>query len=322
MNNIINFFLEINLSEKHKKLTNDRKTFFIGGFLFLIGILFTGIIFELKLLCLIIYLIGIFSDKKYLSSPNLRLFLQSLLILFAIYLLEIRVYETRLDFLDNILKFKIISIIFTVFCILILINGSNFIDGVNCNLILYYLIITSLIIFINNENFYLLINKKDLIIIAIVLCFILILNFLGKITSGDSGAYLISFLWGINFINISSNDNFVSPFFIVLLLWYPAFENLFSIIRKLKLNKSALEADFNHFHQIIFLFVNTKIKNKKIANNFSGILINFYNILIFLFAIKYYNETKIMVLLTLINLFVYFISYFMILSFLKRSFKK
>ena len=27
MNNIIDFFLEINLSEKHKKLTNDKMTF-------------------------------------------------------------------------------------------------------------------------------------------------------------------------------------------------------------------------------------------------------------------------------------------------------
>tara|TARA_Y100000816_G_scaffold292540_1_gene288480 strand:- start:4220 stop:5188 length:969 start_codon:yes stop_codon:yes gene_type:complete len=322
MNNIINYFLEINLSEKHKKLTNDQKTFFLGGFLFLIGILFTGIIVELKIFCFIIYLIGIFSDKKYLSSPNLRLLLQTLLILFTIYILEIRVYETRLYLLDNILKFKIISIIFTAFCILILINGSNFIDGINCNLILYYLIITCIVIFLNNENFYILIKKKDLIIIAVSLCIILILNFLGKITSGDSGAYLISFIWGINLINISSNDNFVSPFFIVLLLWYPAFENLFSIVRKLRLNKSALEADFNHIHQILFLFINTKIKNKKIANNFSGILINSYNILIFLCAINYYNETKIMVLLILTNLVVYFISYFMILFFLKASFKK
>ena len=75
-------------------------------------------------------------------------------------------------------------------------NGSNFIDGINCNLVLYYLLITILIILINDDSFYLFVNKKDLFILSIFLFIILFLNFLGKIISGDSGAYLISFFWG------------------------------------------------------------------------------------------------------------------------------
>ena len=151
---------------------------------------------------------------------------------------------------------------------------------------------------------------------------ILFLNFLGKIISGDSGAYLISFFWGINLINISSNDYFVSPFFVVLLFWYPAFENLFSIIRKLRLNRSALKADFNHLHQLLFLFINLKIRNKKLANNLSGIIINFYNLIIFLIGINYYNNTEIMIILTLFNVSFYLICYFRILFVVKNSFKK
>ena len=90
----------------------------------------------------------------------------------------------------------------------------------------------------------------------------------------------------------------------------------------MKLNKSALEADFNHFHQLLFLFINLKIKNKKVANNLSGILINTYNLLIFSYAIKYYNETDIMIILTLMNLTVYLLSYFFLLNFIKKFFKK
>ena len=77
MFSFVNFFLEINHSEKHKKITKEVKVFFIGGLLFLIGILFTSISLEVKVFCTIIYIIGISSDKKYLSSPNLRLFLQA-----------------------------------------------------------------------------------------------------------------------------------------------------------------------------------------------------------------------------------------------------
>ena len=322
MNNILDFFLEINLNEKHKKITNDQKIFFIGGFLLLLGILFTSTEPEFKFLCSAVYLIGISSDKKYLSSPNVRLLLQTILILFSLYLLDLKIIETRIDLLDKLLKFDLISIIFTAFCILILMNGSNFIDGINCNLVLYYLLITILIIVINDDSFYLFVNKKDLFILSIFLFIILFLNFLGKIISGDSGAYLISFFWGINLINISSNDYFVSPFFVVLLFWYPAFENLFSIIRKLRLNRSALKADFNHLHQLLFLFLNLKIRNKKLANNLSGIIINFYNLIIFLIGINYYNNTEIMIILTLFNVSFYLICYFRILFVVKNSLKK
>ena len=41
-----------------------------------------------------------------------------------------------------------------------------------------------------------------------------------------------------------------------LIILVSAFENLFSIIRKLRLNRSALKADFNHLHQLLFLFIN------------------------------------------------------------------
>ena len=318
---MLDFFQEINLNEKHKKITTHQKTFFVGGLFFLFGFFFTEVKFEFKLLCVGIYLIGISSDKKYLTSPNLRLLLQAILIVFSLYLLDLKIIETRIIFLDKLLRFDLISIFFTGFCILILINGSNFIDGINCNLILYYLIITILVLFINNENFYLLVNKKDLIIITIFLCIILFFNFLGKIISGDSGAYLISFFWGINLINISSTNYFVSPFFVILLLWYPAFENLFSIIRKLKLNRSALKADFNHLHQLLFIFINLKIRKKKLANNVSGIIINTYNVIIFLIGINYYGNTKIMVLLTLFNVSIYLTCYYRILFLLKNSFK-
>ena len=128
------------------------KKFFIGGFLLLLGILLQ-VQNQFKFLCSAVYLIGISSDKKYLSSPNVRLLLQTILILFSLYLLDLKIIETRIDLLDKLLKFDLISIIFTAFCILILMNGSNFIDGINCNLVLYYLLITILIILINDDSF-------------------------------------------------------------------------------------------------------------------------------------------------------------------------
>ena len=50
---------------------------------------------------------------------------------------------------------------------------------------------------------------------------------------GDSGAYFLSFFIGFILIEIYNANLKISPYFIILLLWYPCFENLFSIIRKL-----------------------------------------------------------------------------------------
>ena len=61
---------------------------------------------------------------------------------------------------------------------------------------------------------------------------ILLLNLCGFIYMGDSGAYLLSSFTGIYLINFSYNNEYISPFLIVVLLWYPCFELLFSMIRR------------------------------------------------------------------------------------------
>ena len=54
---------------------------------------------------------------------------------------DLQIHSVRLEFLDDILKYKFINYLFVSFCFLIVINGSNFIDGLNTLLIGYYTII-------------------------------------------------------------------------------------------------------------------------------------------------------------------------------------
>ena len=80
--------------------------------------------------------------------------------------------------------------------------------------------------------------------------------FFGLLFLGDSGAYLISFVIGCILIHFSyDNNHIVSPYFIACMLWYPAYENLFSIIRKHNLNKSPINPDAKHFHQLLFFYL-------------------------------------------------------------------
>ena len=107
---------------------------------------------------------------------------------------------------------------------------------------------------------------------------------------------------------------YISPIFILLLLWYPAFENLFSIIRKILTKKKPSEPDNLHFHHLLFSYLNRKIKNKKIINSLTGVIINFYNFLIFALSSKFYNKTNILFYLVALNILVYIFFYFFLLK--------
>ena len=140
----------------------------------------------------------------------------------------------------------------------------------------------------------------------ICLSILFFLNIFGLLFVGDNGAYLISILVGYILIKFSNENFIVSPYFIAVLLWYPAYENLFSIIRKMLKKYSPSKPDNNHLHQLIFKKLKQKLKFKKeILNTFTGILINLYNLFIFLIAVNNFSNTKILALILIVNMLIY-----------------
>jgi hypothetical protein len=97
------------------------------------------------------------------------------------------------------------------------------------------------------------------------------------------------------------------------LLWYPAFENLFSIIRKTLSKLNASKPDNFHLHHLLFSYLKVKMNNKKIVNSLTGTILNFYNLIIFFIGAQFYNNTNFLVILVIINISVYIFSYFYLL---------
>ena len=91
----------------------------------------------------------------------------------------------------------------------------------------------------------------------------MIFNFFGKNFLGDGGVYLLSFFLSIIIIYISMFSEQISPYYIANLLWYPAFENLFSIFRRTIYKKKNYKADNDHLHQLIFKYFKRKNYIKK-----------------------------------------------------------
>ena len=308
-----NFLVDKTNFSKHKKFISKKEVPISGGILFytLILLFFESFNFTDKIYLFLILLVGLLSDINILRSALKRLILQSLIIISYVYVQEIHVLETRIEFFDELLESNhYISLIFSSFCIITLVNGTNFIDGTNALASGYILIVlVGLTLFlINFESPY---EDKNIQTLIYFLIVFLIFNFFSFSYLGDGGSYLISFILGIICLEFSNIFVYLmSPYFIVLLLWYPALENLFTIIRRgIMEKKNVNSADNLHLHHLIFKFLNKLIKKDQTSSTLTGVLINFVILIFILFGIYFANDTKMLLLLIFLKTMIYFYSY-------------
>ena len=308
----INFLVENDKGIAHRSmLVAKSKKVQSGGFFLLITTLCTlyDSNINLTIALVLIFFLGVFSDIDLIRSPKIRILLQLMIILFLTFYTSILVEETRIPLLDNIIQNKILSLLFTIFCFLILINGCNFMDGTNSLLVGYFLIVSACIFWITN---FLKINFNQEYFEFIILCLLILFlfNFFSKIIMGDSGAYLIGLFFGFLLINISNNNDNISPIYILNLLWYPAFENLFSIIRKKKLGISISFADNYHLHHLIFKKLDSKFKDSKFNNSITGIVINTFNLLTISLATMMADHSTNLTIILVFNILIYLSAYY------------
>ena len=317
-------FLPNYSGQYHQTFTAKKNIPLSGGiFVFLIIIYLLPDEKSFLFMALTIFLIGFMGDKNYLISPSKRIILQILSVFFSVFILDLLVSSSRVDWFDKLLENKFFSFFFITFCILILINGSNFIDGLNGLLIGYFIIVIFIIYKINLLD-QLIVNNEKIAFLFLSLLILLFLNYLNFFFLGDSGSYLVGITLSYISINVYKlNEAIISPYFIIVLLWYPCFENLFSIIRKKKGNLSPMEADNKHLHQILFLYIKRKnIINENYLNSFTSSIINLYNLFLFLLSSLYPNNTKHQILCLSIAVLTYILTYFFLEKKIKLSFKK
>ena len=305
-------FLVSETGDRHQKFASNKIVPLTGGvFLFLSFLYFINYeVLSFILFSFLIFILGIFSDLKDIKSAFVRFIIQISIVLTFVVFNDLQLFNTKIYLLDKLLSYSSFNYIFVSFCILIVINGSNFFDGLNTLNIGYYLLI-SLIIFYLKQNQIISVNEIFLEYLLIVLLIIFFLNLINIIYLGDSGSYLLGFTFSVLLIKLYIDNQHISPFFIIVLLWYPSYETLFSIIRKNIMNKSPMDPDSNHLHQQIFHLVKRKIKlNKLYSNLLSANLINLYNLIIFVISLNFLLNSQIQVLLILLNITLYTFIYF------------
>ena len=132
---------------------------------------------------LLIFILGVFSDSYKNMSPKIRLMIQVLIISNAVYFLDIKIDKTSLSFLDLLISNYFFNLFFTIFCLLVLLNGSNFCDGVNLNVVGYFLIIFLCLTFLDKDYS----ESNNLKLIILCLSVFYITNYFNYSFLGDNG---------------------------------------------------------------------------------------------------------------------------------------
>jgi UDP-GlcNAc:undecaprenyl-phosphate/decaprenyl-phosphate GlcNAc-1-phosphate transferase len=153
-------------------------------------------------------------------------------------------------------KFKIP---FLLLAIGLLINATNYIDGIDGLLLIFFLSCLIYYIFLIDD-----IETRNLLKFFAIASFLnLILNLLPsknkfKVFSGDSGSLFIGFF--ISFITIELYNSFnIHPAILIWPLWYPVYDFLFVSINRLINKKSIFKPDNTHLHHLIYKKFNGNI---------------------------------------------------------------
>ena len=237
----------------------------IGGIAMIVGIFFglssrlwvDQVVWQSAMLVLLSALpafgAGLIEDLTKSVSVRLRLLATFLSAALAGYFLNAWIINVQIMGLDFLLSITWVAMLFTCFAVVGLSNAFNLIDGYNG-------LVSGVGIIILLAISYVGFAVHDFLIIAC--CFagigalagFLLWNYpRGLLFLGDGGAYLLGFwIAEISILLVTRNPQ-VSKWFPVLVCFYPIFETLFTIYRRVILKKTnAGQPDAVHLHQIIF----------------------------------------------------------------------
>ena len=183
-------------------------------------LLYSEILYDYIFVSYSVFLIVFLDDLRINVKPFKRLLVMVFLLFMVIYFLPIKILHIEVPFLTSLISNHLFSSIFVLLCFLFVINGANLIDGFNglltINLIIINIILTY--ININNQNL-----EFSILLISqvIILLSFLLFNFPhAKIFLGDSGAYTMGALTGLNTIITNNLNPKISSFFFCTLLFY------------------------------------------------------------------------------------------------------
>ena len=170
----------------------------------------------------------------------------------ACWLLDISLKTIDVPFMDSILIYTPISVVFTAFAVSGVANSINIIDGLNGLAAGIVLLCLSSLGLIAYQVYDYEVAKLCFVVGGAIFGFLVVNYPLGKIFLGDGGAYLLGFLLGWIAVMTATRNPSVSPWAPMLACGYPVLEVLFSMARRRARRLKLGHPDRLHLHSLVW----------------------------------------------------------------------
>lgn len=267
--------------EKHG--ISDQRSIRLGGVVIVFYLLFNAFYlwsfagYELSLLEIsvlavltLFFLLGVVEDITSSLTAKIRFIAMILAAVGLTWLIDdLHLSNVGIGWVDWILELATFSsLLFTALCMAFLSNAFNTADGAN-GLVggIGLTVLTTLAFLVPNS-----LGMLQASGAVGCLVFLIFNLFTGRFFLGDGGAYALGVLVGCSLV-VVANASDVSAWFLVALIFYPAADLIWSILRRFVTGRPIFEPDEQHLHNLVFHAICLRIANKKLANNLTGLCI-------------------------------------------------
>jgi UDP-N-acetylmuramyl pentapeptide phosphotransferase/UDP-N-acetylglucosamine-1-phosphate transferase len=214
---------------------------------------------------------GLWEDMSKRVSARARLVVTLVSGLIIGYMLDIRVTRTGFEWLNLFLRDHLfISVFITTVYIAGLSNATNIIDGFNGLMLGFTMLACLTLAFVAYQVGDVAVCRLSLGFAAIVLG-VFLFNFpLGKIFSGDGGAYFIGFFLSAMALLLTRRNEAVSPMILGSVFIYPLFETVFSMYRRRVIqHRPMTQPDGLHLHSLVYRRIGRQLPVSAVFKNAS-----------------------------------------------------
>jgi len=224
----------------------------------------------LILICLAFFVLGVFEDLR--GSLSARARFVGMLAIGAFAMLaapDLALQPVGIIWVDLIIGSSHLSaIVFSALCIAFIPNAFNTADGANGLVGGTSAFALAALIPIASPGL------MPFISAALVGCLLfLVFNLIsGRFFLGDGGAYFLGALCGLSMVVISNTSD-VSAWWLLSLVFYPVADLLWSMARRLRSGASPFAPDNQHYHNLLFTYLDSSNRSTTTANTLTGVLI-------------------------------------------------
>ena len=213
------------------------------------------------------FLLGIYEDLRGNLSARLRFGIMSAIaaatMAFSSHLVLLPV---GLGWLDVILRLPILAVLLTAVCVAFIPNAFNTADGANGLVAgISLAVLTGLTAVAPVE-------LMPFISAGAVACLVfLVFNLIsGRFFLGDGGAYFLGAFCGLAVV-VVSNTTDVSVWWLIAMIFYPVADLIWSMGRRYLAGDSPFKPDNQHFHNVLFAWLDSSKRSSQAANTTCGV---------------------------------------------------